>query len=273
MQRMRVHTPVEVAEPPEVSSSAEPGKLRATLARVVKWPSSQLARSDRSHLTRVHFGVICTAIFISALGVRLLYWQDKHVEIVGGKFALSGVFNRYEKEARRMLDKGGILFPRERPASGDARMLVHPPGYSILLAAIYRLNGDPYMWLWLVQIVGDGAAALFVFLIALELINWSVALIAAMLVALSPHLAYYSLILTPDSLAVLPLLCSIYLVVTTFKHPRIIHMVLAGSLIGLSCWMTANAMLLAPFLCVVLYFIYERSRRMILAAALVGSTI
>jgi len=271
MQRMRVHTPVEVAKPPEVSSSAEPGKLRATLARVVKWPSSQLARSDRSHLTRVHFGVICTAIFISALGVRLLYWQDKHVEIVGGKFALSGVFNRYEKEARRMLDKGGILFPRERPASGDARMLVHPPGYSILLAAIYRLNGDPYMWLWLVQIVGDGAAALFVFLIALELINWSVALIAAMLVAISPHLAYYSLILSPDSLAVLPLLIAIYFFIRACKRPQLIAIIAAGAFIGLSCWLRANALLFAPFLAVVTLVVFSRGNRLRYSAVLLGA--
>ena len=268
---MRVDTPVEVAGAPEVISSAEPGKLRATLAGVVKWPSSQLARSNRSHLTRVHFGVICTAILISAVGVRLLYWQDKHVEIVGGKAALSGVFDRYQKEARRMLDEGGILFPRERPASGDARMLVHPPGYSILLAAIYRLNGDPYTWLWLVQIVCDGAAALFVFLIALELINWSVGVIAAMLVAISPHLAYYSLILSPDSLAVVPLLIAIYFLIRAYKRPRLIAIIAAGAFIGLSCWLRANALLLAPFLALATLALFPRGDRLRYSAVLLGA--
>jgi hypothetical protein len=273
MRRMRVHTPVEAAEAAEVSSSAETGKLPATLAGVVKWPSSHLAGSSRSRLTRIQLGVICTAIFLSALSVRLLYWQDKHVEIVGGKTSLSGVFNRYQKEARRMLDEGGILFPREQPALGDARMLVHPPGYSILLAAIYRLNGDAYTWLWLVQIVCDAAAALFVFLIALELMNWGVALIAAMLVAISPHLAYYSLILSPDSLAVLPLLIAIYFFIRSYKRPRLITIIAAGAFIGLSCWLRANALLLAPFLAVVTLAFFPRASRLRYSAVLLGTAV
>jgi hypothetical protein len=267
---MRAHTTVETAETPAVSSPAESNKLSAALTGAIKWSSAQLAPGSR-HLTRVWLAAIGTAILLSALGIRLLYWQDKHVEIVGGKAALSGVFNRYQKEARRMLDEGGILFPRERPASGDARMLVHPPGYSILLAAIYRLNGDPYTWLWCAQIVCDGAAALFVFLIALELINWSVALIAAMLVAISPHLAYYSLILSPDSLAVLPLLIAIYFFIRAYKRPRLISIIAAGAFIGLSCWLRANTLLLAPFLAVVTLALFPRGNRLRYSAILLGA--
>jgi hypothetical protein len=207
------------------------------------------------------------------VGVRFLHWQDKHVEIVGGKAALAGVFNRYEKEATRILDSGGILFPREQPAPGDARMLVHPPGYSILLAAIYRLGGNPQAWLWLVQIVCDAAAALLVFLIALELLNSRVAFIAALLVALSPHLAYYSLILSPDSLAVLPLLIAMYLFVLALKRPRMITVIAAGAFIGLSCWLRANALLLAPFLAVVSIALFPRQLRLRYSTALLGAAI
>ena len=236
-----------------------------------RWLAAQLGAKPQPTSRRLI--ITGTAIFLLAVGVSFLHWQDSHEEIVGGRVSLSGVFERYRKEAQRIVEEGGVLFPREWPDPGNARMLAHPPGYSILLAGLYTLNDDIVPSLWFAQIVGAGAAAVLVFLIATQLLGWATGLVSALLVALSPHLAYYSLILTPDSLAVLPLLCSIYLVVITFKHPRIIHMVLAGSLIGLSCWMTANAMLLAPFLCVVLYFIYERSRRMILAAALVASTI
>lgn len=205
--------------------------------------------------------------------MSLLHWLDRHEEIVGGKVSLSGVFERYRKEAQRITEEGGILFPSELPDPGNARMLAHPPGYSILLAGLYTLNDDIVRSVWFVQIVSAGAAAVLVFLIATELLSWGTGLVSAVLVALSPHLAYYSLILTPDSLAVLPLLFAIYLVILNFRHSRIINMVLAGSLIGLSCWLTANAMLLAPFLCAVLFFIFHRSRRRIMAAAFVGSMI
>jgi len=209
---------------------------------------------------------------LSALGARLLYWQDKHIEIVAGKASLSGVFNRYRKEARRMLEEGRLLYPLERPVSGDARLLAHPPGYSILLAGIYKIGVDEYKGLWLVQIVCDAAAALLIFLIALELLNWWVALPAAMMVALSPHLAYYSLLLSPDSLSVLPILAAVYLMAKSFRRPSVIRMILAGALIGVSCWLTANSMLLGLLLGLVAFLQLEKGKRLRLAMALVGST-
>ena len=254
---------------PKPRSSLQHNKLAPMVANASHWLA---AKFDASRgLTYRRLITTGTAIFLLAVGVSLLHWQDSHEEIVGGKVSLRGVFERYRKEAQRIIEEGGVLFPRELPDPGNARMLAHPPGYSILLAGLYTLNDDIVRSLWFVQIAGAGAAAVLVFLIATRLLGWGTGLVSAILVALSPHLAYYSLILTPDSLAVLPLLCAIYLVIITLKHPRIINMVLAGSLIGLSCWLTANAMLLAPFLCVVLFFIFERSRRMILAAAILGS--
>jgi dolichyl-phosphate-mannose-protein mannosyltransferase len=238
-----------------------------------EWLRQQLGHESHSRLTRTQVAMICATIFVSGVGVRLLHWQDKHVEIVSGKASLFGVFNRYEKEARRMLDSGGILFPRVSPANGDARMLVHPPGYSILLAAIHLLGGNPYTWLWVTQIVGDGAAALLVFLIALQLINWGVAFIAAMLVAVSPHLAYYSLILSPDSLAVLPLLIAIYFYIRAFKRTRLVNVIVAGVFIGLSCWLRANALLLAPLLAVITVALFPRAQRLGYSAALLGTAI
>lgn len=195
------------------------------------------------------------------------------MEIVAGETSLSGVFNRYQKEARRICDEGRILYPLERPDSGDARLIAHPPGYSILLAAIYGLGRDEYKGLWLVQILCDSASALLIFLIGLEMLNWWVGLIASIMVALSPHLAYYSLLLTPDSLAVPPILLAMYLVTRALKRPRVIELILAGALIGVSCWLTANAMLLAVFIGVVVLLLFEGRRRFILAAVLVGSTL
>ena len=238
-----------------------------------EWLARQLSQTGHSELTRIRLGVICAAIFLTAVGVRILHWQDKHVDIVSGKAALAGVFNRYEKEATRMLDSGGILFPRERPVDGDARMLVHPPGYSILLAVINRLGGHPHTWLWILQIVCDAAAAVLVFLIASQLLNWRVALIAGLLVALSPHLAYYSLILSPDSLAVVPLLIAMYFFVRALRRPRLMTVVAAGAFVGLSCWLRANALLLAPFLAVATVAVFSRPYRIRYAAALLGAAI
>src|ERR1041384_7619641 len=223
--------------------------MRATTAilKARNWLNNRIAW-DHPSPSRKRIIVICTAIVLAALSVRVFHWQDRHVEITSGKTSLGGVFNRYQKEARRMLDEGAVLYPRERPANGDARMLVHPPGYSVLLAGIYKTGIDQYKALWFVQTICDAAAAVLIFLIALELFNIWIATVAAMLAAFSPHLAYYSLILSPDTLAILPLLVAVYIFVRAYRRPRLTTIIAVGVLLGLSCWLRANALLLAPFL-------------------------
>jgi hypothetical protein len=238
--------------------------------------------------TNARVAALCLAVFLAALGIRVLHWQDSHVETVASKTSLMGVFERYKKEARRMLEDGRILFPEQPPERGDARMLVHPPGYSMLLAAIYRVSDHAFGILWIVQIVCDAAAAVLVFLIALAtplgpslgphassvlpLLAtpralmpprlW-IAFTAGMLTALCPQLAHYSLVFSPDSLAVLPILISIYLIVLAMKKPRLIYLALSGAMIGVSCWIRANALALAPFLALLMIpLIFERGRRL-----------
>jgi hypothetical protein len=212
-------------------------------------------------------------VFLLAVGVRCLHWQDKHIEIVNGRFALSGVFTRYQKEARRILDEGRILFPRERSDSGDARILAHPPGYSIVVAAVDRLGLPETTSLWALQIFSDACAAVLVLLIGLELFRRWVAVPAALLVAVSPHLSYYTLFLSPDSLTVPPILLAVYLVIRSLKKANLINVVVAGALIGISCWLNANAMLLSVFLAAVVFVLFERQHRTRFAVALLVSTI
>ena len=270
---MRVHTPVEAADAAEVSSSAEPGKLRATLAGVVKWPSSHLARSSRSHLTRVHFGVICTTIFLSALGVRLLYWQDAAPELSLNDTLSRNMAVQYRREARRIVDEGTVLFPREHIDPGDARMIIHPPGYSMVMAASFKLFGETEPPIRLLQVICDAAGAVLVFFIAAELLPLAVALLAALLMALSPHASYYSLRLSPDSLAVLPILLAVYLIIKASRQPQFLTVAAAGVILGLSCWLRANALLLAPLLAVVMAMLFERGKRIRYSTLLVAASV
>src|SRR5262249_41444081 len=112
-----------------------------------------------------------------------------------------------------------------------------------------------------------------VFLIALELLNPVVACIAAVLTAFSPHLAYYSLWISPDTLCVLPILIAVYLMIKSSKRPRFATIVAAGAMVGLSCWLRANALLLSPILAVAAVLLTERARRLKYGAAFVAATI
>jgi hypothetical protein len=189
--------------------------------------------------------------------------------------SLTIIDSQYKIEAKRMLREGGLLFPREHNDTGDAQMLLHPPGYSIMIVALYRgdLGGHFYEKLRWVQVICDALATVMVFLIAAELLPVAIAFIAGSIAVLSPHLAFYSVYGTPDSLSVPPILLSVYLVIRAIKRPRFITVVAAGAMVGVSCWLKADALLLAPFLAAVVWLLLERGKRLRYAIALVCATI
>ncbi|MEK6320284.1 MAG: glycosyltransferase family 39 protein [Acidobacteriota bacterium] len=125
----------------------------------------------------------------------------------------------------------------------------------------------------IVQIIGDAASSVVIFLIAAELFPAGVAIIPAMLCSFSPHLAYNSLMLAPDSLSILPLLLAVYLLIRAIKRPRFIAVVTAGALVGLSCWLRSNALLLAPFLVLIIPLLFERGKRLRYSLALISGTV
>lgn len=220
-------------------------------------------------------GIACGLIFLVALGVRLFHWQDNKVEVLHGGTIATSLVNDYQYEAHRIAGQGGLLVPREPFDTGDARMVFHPPGYSFLLIALYGSSAPDkaYTRLRIAQAVFDSLAAVIILLLAAELAPLAVAVIGALFVSLSPHLAYYSQWLSPDSLAVLPILLAVYLVIKAGQRSRLITVAMAGVLIGLSCWLRANALLLAPFLAIAILLLFARGKRLRSSAVLICATV
>lgn len=206
-------------------------------------------------------------IFLVAFGIRLLALQDNRYEALRVQ---SQVTEGYRHTAR-LLREGGIgsFFSPSSPLA-DPNHLGHPPGYSILMAALSAFTSDTDTAIQLLQITADALAAVVVFLIACALVSPTTAFIAGLLVALAPQFAYNSTLLLPDSLAVLPLLLAIYcLTLATKKRQRLALLVAAGALVGVSCWLRANAMMLAPFMALLMPLLFERGRRLRCALALI----
>jgi len=217
--------------------------------------------------------IACAVVFLLALGVRLLHLQDSRAETGQNGPGMSAIARRYESEARRILNEGGILFPRTPVDPGDARLILHPPGYPAFIAATYGMLGDSEAMVARVQVLLDALAAIVLLLIAAELFNLGVATIAAILIALSPHFAHYALWFSPDTLPILPILIAVYLIVRASRKPDLLKIVGAGAMLGLSCWLRANGLLLAPFLAAALIVLFERGKRARYAFALMGTTI
>jgi len=188
---------------------------------------------------------LCALIFLLAFGVRLLTWHDTRLEV--GKVQ-TVVSNDY-KHVAQLLRQGGVAsFLSSSSPLSDLNTLGHPPGYSILIAVVYSLFGESDTAVQFTQMICDALAAVVIFLIVAELLSAGAATVAGILAALSPQLAWNSVLLLPDALAVLPILLAVYCLARAVKRPRLITFVIAGVLVGISCWLRANAMLLTFFL-------------------------
>jgi hypothetical protein len=200
---------------------------------------------------------IGASVFFFAIGIRLLYWQDR------------GVYVYDRAEIQRILEGTETFFPSSAPEAGDATMVVHPPGYPLLMQGIFKIFDGSDSSIALVQVIADSLAVVMVLLISGELLPLTVAVISAVLVALSPHLTYYSLHLSPESLSVLPILLAVYFLIRAIKRPRHVSFIAVGACIGLSCWLRANGMLLAPFISIGMILLFTRGKRIIHAGIIV----
>src|SRR5437867_12574673 len=187
----------------------------------------------------------CALIFLLAFGVRVLSWQDTRFEV--GKVQ-TGVTAAYEHMGQLLRQGGALSFFRPSSPLADLNYLGHPPGYSILIAFVHSIFGDSGAGMQFVQITCDALAAVTIFLIVLEVLPVSAALVAGLLAAFSPQFAWNSVLLLPDSVAVFPILLAVYCLARALTTPRLFYFIVAGALAGISCWLRANALLLTFFL-------------------------
>ncbi len=245
-------------------------RLREKLSQYLALPGSQISETtSNTGKNRSRRMIVCGCIFLVALGVRVLHKQDRSIEIERKESLLTNLSKLYEPEARRMTENKALFFPDQLPEQGDARILVHPPGYSILSAALLKELGIGQNTMIFLQMICDAASAVLLFLITAEFLPLIVAFIGGILVALSPHLSYYSLRVLPDSLAVFPILFAVYLISKAIKRPELFKIIAGGALIGLSCWLRSNALLMAPLLALAIFLLFERGKRLRYSAALV----
>jgi hypothetical protein len=224
--------------------------------------------AERARLKRIL--ITSVAVFMVAFGVRLLSWHDTRREV--GKVQ-TVVANDYQHAARLFREEGVRGFFSTSSRLSDPNMLGHPPGYSILIAVIWSTVGESNASIQFFQITCDAFAAVLILLIAVELFPFAVGLIAGLLVALAPQFTWNSVLLLPDTLAVFPLLLAAYFLTRAVKEPRLLTIAIAGACVGLSCWLRANALFMAPFLAIVILFLFQHRRRfqfagLFLAAAL-----
>ncbi len=201
--------------------------------------------------------VMCVVVFVVAVSVRLLHWQNSWLTI---DYTMSRTAAGYKKEAQFLSDGDLHSFIRGRSAEADSSLLTHTPGYPIFIAFVNALTGNSNVVLRLVHIALGATATVLVLLIGIELLPFGAAIVAALFAGLSPQLSYYSCVLLPDSILALPLLAGVYLLLRARKRPKAWRIIGAGVFAGIACWLRADVFLLAPFLCLMIPFLFPRKK-------------
>ncbi len=219
--------------------------------------------------------LLLALIFIVAFGVRVVNWRThgNEVQAVQTKVALN-----YKHLAGLIHANGpGSLYDASSPTN-DPDLLGHPPGYPLLLSLIYRFAPNSDHATQLTQMVFDSLSVVLIVLISFELLPVAVGIIAGLLAAFAPQFSWNSILLLPDSLAALPILLAIWLIVRAVMRPssathKLLRVFLAGALVGVSCWLRANSALLAPFLAIPFLLFCKRGARWQPVLALIGGCV
>ena len=117
---------------------------------------------------------ICLVLFVLSVGVRLLLWQSNKVAMAEVQY---GPTDLYKDDARTLLRGDLKTFLAGPNPPSDATTLLHPPGYPILIAAVYGIFGESEAYR-IVQILICSLASILFFLIAACLFDLKTAVIA-----------------------------------------------------------------------------------------------
>ena len=130
-----------------------------------------IAIGRRQRLGRKAKIAISILIFAVSFSVKSLQAVDVQQYMYTPDEPARGMSEQYDREAA-MIDSGrGLLFPAGWDPS-DTSLLVHAPGYPILLAGIYAISNRSYFYVQLVQNLLNSLSPVIIFLLAGELISW-----------------------------------------------------------------------------------------------------
>src|SRR6266700_828430 len=87
--------------------------------------------------------IVAVALFAASFSIKSLYAVDLEPVMYTSIEPGRGMAADYDRRAASMADGHGILFPDDQDPT-DASLIIHPPGYYMFLAAVYRLFGRSY---------------------------------------------------------------------------------------------------------------------------------
>ena len=179
-----------------------------------------------------------------------------------------GIYGTLDTPAQDWLDHRASIFWLDDPSRTDRA--IYAPGYPLWLAAIYKLSGSrsPVV-VQNVQWVLDSFAVLLIVGAGVTAFGWRVGSWAGGIAALWPLPAAYGAVPLADAPASWVVVGAAWMLLVAAKRKSFGWALGAGALIGVSCWLRANAILLAFFWAIAILMFVRASlqRRAWLAAS------
>jgi 4-amino-4-deoxy-L-arabinose transferase-like glycosyltransferase len=211
------------------------------------------AEAGPPHAARRRLGWQLAGIFALALLLRLLgnaLLVDMTVGAARDDFS-DGV--EFEAIARNLVERGEFAID---PGSSTS---FRAPGFPWLLAGVKALAGTENAAAARAVFCLIGALLpLATFWLARQLASRRAALLAAMLVAVYPNLAYYSLHFASEPLHTLLLVCALALLVQGLRRGSRGEVALAGVALGLAALTRPLALQVAPVLTIAAWWCFRR---------------
>jgi len=211
-----------------------------------RWFSTALA--TREPMPLKHKLIIALSIFAVSYLIKSLQAVDLAHVMYTYEQPFSGLTETYDQRASSILKGEGLLGPYNIKPSRTV-WIAQAPGYSIFLSAVYRVVGNDFFKVQLIQNAVNSLSPIFIFLIAGHVLSWRVGASAGFLSAISHHMSHISNFILPDSVSALPLLAGFYLMVLGRENPRRAYLLFAcaGVMFGLGAWLRSQTMLMALF--------------------------
>lgn len=207
-----------------------------------------------------------TLFFILALAftVRALTANFLRAHLNDPGWFPSGIYAAFDRQAQAGLDGRASFFWISDPSRTDAA--IYPPGYPLWLAFIYTVTGtrSPTA-VQNVQWVLDAFSVLLIVGAGVTAFGWRTGLSAGGIAALWPLPALSGAAPLADAPTSWIVVGAAWMLLLAAKRRSVGWALGAGALVGVSCWLRANAMLLVFFWALaLLLFVQANWRRRVL---------
>lgn len=222
----------------------------------MRWSFAKISAETRRR------ALICLAVLLLAFTVRFLTAQFIGQHIANPAWFPTGIYAIFDSQAQDILDGKAHPFWAEDALSSPqaATAAVYPPGYSLWLAFIYRVTGTrSVLVVQSVQLTLDALFVLLIIGVGATAYGWRAGLMAGVLAALSPLLAFNGATPLADSPTAWIVVGGAWMLLLAAKRLSWRWALGAGLMIGASCWLRANALLLGLWCAVALLFFVQAS--------------